>query len=53
MREGTKHRLKLQIMDLESVLVSLFFRLCLVQDYKYCRKEAIVLQIADWQVIKY
>lgn len=40
-------------MDLESVLVSFFFRPCLVQEYKYCRKEATVLQIADWQIIKY
>lgn len=39
-------------MDLESALISLFCKPCLVQDYKYCRKEAIVLQTADGQIMK-
>lgn len=36
-------------MDLKSALISLFCRPCLVQDYKYCRKEAIVLQMGRWE----
>lgn len=38
-------------MELQTALISLFCRPCLVQDFKYCRKEAIVLQTADGQMM--
>lgn len=40
-------------MDLESVLVFSFLRFCLVEDDKYCREEATVMQVADQEIIKY